>query len=169
MALLVRKFTRGKWEGIRELNDLSADACTSCLRTSSNTLSLWEIPEDDEKELEEVALALVTSLDKIDRIQLIYFDKKLILEDCLEKTDGVTPIEELKKRHVDLIDINFLKLKGIAGIYLDAINQDNIKLFSKKAVENIVKKAIKEKRLLQEHEKEIRNVEIKELLKEEAS
>lgn len=47
-----------------DLDLISSDAYTSCLRTNNNKLSIWKISCDDDnelnKELEEIVLAMVT-------------------------------------------------------------------------------------------------------------
>jgi len=68
LNFLARKISRAKWEpapytgpeGIR------ADAITgSCLRTSNDTLSLWQCSQDVE-DVSEVVLALASSMEKIE-------------------------------------------------------------------------------------------------------
>ncbi|MCX3067326.1 hypothetical protein OQE61_07445 [Cetobacterium somerae] len=166
MGYYVRKFTKSKWTKTDEVNknELSSDACTSCLRTSSNKLSLWEINDLKSSSLEEVVLALVTSLDKIDRMQLLYFEKKHLAKEKVVKSSGDTPIKELKEKHSDLTEITYPKLDKIVDIYIASIENGYIKKYSKKEVEQIVNKAILDKRLVLEDTREIKNINIRKLL-----
>lgn len=47
MKYIIRKFTKAKWSLIPtdtgNYENLQADAITSCLRTSGNTLSVWAV------------------------------------------------------------------------------------------------------------------------------
>ena len=155
MTYFVRKFARAKWaesiENNCDLEDICADAYTSCLRTSSNTLSIWKIDCDIndksklKSELEQIVLAIVTSLDKIDRFHLIFFteDDLANLDRKCEKGD--TPIDYLVDRHENLINLTFSKLKIIAEIYRNSYNNNYMMNFPKREVEKLVDEAIKSK------------------------
>lgn len=171
MGFLVRKFTQNKWPSKEEqtegwdIDDIYADAFTSCLRTSGNTLSTWFV--SDLTKLSEVVLALSTSLDKISRIQLIYFHKSEVLKSLsLNETLGATPVEDLKKNHLDIADLNIGKLKNVSQIYLDSIKNEKVEIFTKNEVKDIIKTAISNKRLEVKHIPLIRNKDINKLLEE---
>ena len=60
MSLLVRKINRAKWlqTDIAHGDDISADAITNCMKTTSNRLSVWEV--ESEARIEEAALAIAS-------------------------------------------------------------------------------------------------------------
>ena len=68
MPLLVRKINKAKWQQIDLTisNDASGDAITNCLKTKSNTLSVWMI--DSENQIDDAFLALLANQDRIETI-----------------------------------------------------------------------------------------------------
>ena len=86
MGVCVRKISKSKWPDEEVLDKqtdeailplLKADALTSCLRTSQDELSLWTVENTNEEEIEKAILALITNsrLERLDRIQVVYFDE----------------------------------------------------------------------------------------------
>lgn len=170
MTYFVRKFSRAKWadaiENNFDLEDICSDAYTSCLRTSSNTLSIWKIDcdiNDKDKlkyELGQIVLAIVTSLDKIDRLNLIFFTEDDIANLDRKCEKGDTPIDYLVDRHENLINLTFSKLKIIAEIYRNSYNNNYMMNFPKKEVEKLVDEAIKNKLFNDDNKYFIKNREI---------
>ncbi len=117
MQYFARKISRPKWEVKPFMNpdEISADAITSCLRTTNNTLSLWEC-STREDHISEVILAIVTSMDRIDRIHIILLRRDELEADGLTliSNPGNTPIVDLRDRHVDVVNLEMKKLCSIA-------------------------------------------------------
>jgi len=116
---LARKISPAKWEPKTHLarHEISADAITACLRTSGDTLSWWRCT-DDKSEVAQVALALVTGMAKLDTIHVIAIPERTLLGEQLQmrETEGNTPIEDLKSRHVDLVNLDLERLSAVARI-----------------------------------------------------
>jgi hypothetical protein len=76
MPTYIRKISRAKWQkGYEEgsiPSDANADAITGCTRTSDNTLSLWKV--DNEGQIDEAILALSTSFQRLDGIDVLLID-----------------------------------------------------------------------------------------------
>ena len=101
MAYLVRKININQWpDGENSFfvskEELNADAVTSDLRTTNNTLSWWRI--DDETELEQNNI----------RIIALSFEE-LEANFCLKNTpnQGDTAVKEFKQRHYDMCNMNY--------------------------------------------------------------
>lgn len=174
MIYFVRKFSKPKWahaiENDFDLEDICADAYTSCLRTSSNTLSIWKIDCDIndkcklKSELEKIVLAMVTSLDKIDRFQLIFFPENDLSSLEREYEDGDTPIKDLVNRHENLINLTLSKLKILAEIYRNSYKNNYMMDFSKNDVKVLVKDAVSKKLFNENNKSSIRNRDIKDMI-----
>lgn len=145
MTYLVRKFNRAKWPNENfsdtDINDLKADAITSCLRTSNNELSVWEI--NSKEEFHDVVVALAPNFDKLGKMDLIFFEKSKVEElgFTVKKSDGSTPIKRLVSKHSDISELNFRKIGEFSSLMLYTMeNQENIKrVTEKKVMEAIIK------------------------------
>ena len=144
MPLLVRKISKSKWfqKDIENTDEVSADAITSDLRTTLNTLSVWEI--SNEAELDEAVLAIVSAQDSLETIDVIVLDSDKIDEYDIEivATPGRTPIKELEKNHRDLEDITFTKLGHIKNHIVQRIRAKYLKRYTAGTLKKLIKKAI---------------------------
>jgi hypothetical protein len=126
MGWLVRKISKRKWEQPEGLptSAVGADAITADLRTRGNRLSLWECNDpDDEEEMLEIAAALVTSLQRIDNIDLAWIDSDELARKgiMLQRTQGDTLIREMVDRHVDAVSLDLDCFCQVAFVFLEAI------------------------------------------------
>lgn len=155
MTIFVRKINKSKWpseEDLESKNDaeilpmLKADALTSCLRTSQNELSLWAVKDATEEEIEKAILALITNsrLERLDRIQVVYFEENAINElgVNLKKSPGDTVISTYAELHQDMIELNYEKLGKVNCLITSALRENKIKKYNEKYLTNILKKAI---------------------------
>jgi hypothetical protein len=147
--MLIRKIDKGKWiSQDTVIEPPSADALTKDLPTKRNTLSVWYI--DNETELEEAVLAIISgqphSLETIDIV--ILEDTYLINNNInIEKTNGETPVVDLKERHRDLSSLNCWTLVKIAEYIAENIKNNNIRRYRKADLRRIIKNAVSEERL----------------------
>ncbi|MDC5054800.1 hypothetical protein OHW28_17675 [Acinetobacter baumannii] len=158
MTIFVRKISKAKWPSEEEIaakeSDLDiipsvrADALTTCLKTSQNTLSVWAVENSTDEEIEKAILALITNakLERLNRIQVVYFSKEdvISLGLPLEATDGDTVIDSLSKLHNDLIDLNYEKLGKVSQLIISSLRSENLKTYNENKLKNILLKAIKE-------------------------
>lgn len=173
MVYYVRKFEMNKWAlslTEEQTGDLIyADPCSSCLRTKDNKLSVWKIDCDIDNEnnlknkLLDIALAMVTSMNKIDQYQFIclpvYEIKELNIK--IEKAPGNTPIEYLSDLHENLVDLRLKDIINLANLYIKYINISNhINIISREEVEKKVMHAIDNGILTPENKKGVVNKEI---------
>lgn len=153
MKYLVRKFSKAKWtlipEDTGDYRNLQADVLSTCIKTSTNTLSVWGIESNNWDEITPVLAALFSSSDNPARTDIIILDKEVIekqLGISLRQTDGITPaVDEVNKLHFNLIDIDLNKVEAFASLmYEENIKLDNpfIRRFREREVIEIVKSSI---------------------------
>ncbi|WP_146736817.1 hypothetical protein [Neisseria sicca] len=164
MAYLVRKISRAKWKNFDDpegvvalvLDKLSADAITSCLRTSKNSLSFWLLSDiDDSKELNKILFALTVkdkNTDDISATDIIFLKEEELLkqEIKLKKIPGITVDDNLKSLHIDLCDLNHTNLTFLAGFFCEILNQEKSKRFTQAQMKSIIKEHIMENPKLKE-------------------
>jgi hypothetical protein len=146
--MLVRKINKAKWMNGDTVNEPpSADAITNCLRTTKNTLSVWRI--NNEAELEEAVLAIVSGQDHLETIDIIMLDDDYFMK-ChipMEETEGLTPVEDLKKTHIDLCFLDFWTIGMVAEHIIENIKKHRLKRFTISGLKKIIKNAIAKNRL----------------------
>lgn len=155
MGVCVRKISKSKWpdeevlvnhtdEAILPL--LKADALTSCLRTSKDELSLWTVENTSEEEIEKAILALITNsrLERLDRIQVVYFDEDNVRELglTLKKSPGDTVINTYTNLHQDMIELNFEKMGKVSALITSALRDKRIKKYNEKKLTSLLNSAI---------------------------
>jgi hypothetical protein len=125
MAFLVRKFNRAKWPGENELQlieDLSADALTSCLRTSGNTLSVWKTGSAVWGTFDDILAALFSTLDGPNRADVIVISQREVeLIDGVELIDvkaSTAASESINNKHSDISKLSFSSMAKVAKIIL---------------------------------------------------
>jgi hypothetical protein len=156
LEYLARKINRNKWHAISHdgLTDIQADAITGCLRTQSNELSVWQC-DTTRSDVSEIVLALtlVDSKSRIDKMYIVLLDKNHIESDGinLKTTSGNTLVEDLKPRHRDITDLTMTKLCILAKLVSTQVeNYDGqesavtscLHSFTKTQVANIIRNAI---------------------------
>ena len=145
MGVCVRKISKSKWPDEEVLDKqtdeailplLKADALTSCLRTSQDELSLWTVENTNEEEIEKAILALITNsrLERLDRIQVVYFDEDNVkqLGLTLKKSPGDTVISTYTNLHQDMIELNFEKMGKVSALITSALRDKRIKKYTEK-------------------------------------
>ena len=145
---LARKISRAKWEAKRDLSEgeIPDDAITVDLRTKDNKLSFWRCSET---EVEDVALAIAATRDNVDKLDIVWVDEGELKTDgqTLENTKGDTPVTELAERHVDVCQLDSVRLGKVAHRVMAAIKKGQCTRLTKKQVTNILVAAVKQKRV----------------------
>ncbi|AMN11707.1 conserved hypothetical protein [Alteromonas macleodii] len=144
MPFLVRKITLSKWKkSINEFGDdsISADAPTSCLRTTNNTLSFWIA--ETEQDIRRAAMAILASLDSISSLDYVVLDTGNIeaLELAIEATPGDTLLAGADTLHRDLVNLDIQKLKIVSEMIRDTVKDDNHKRISVGEIKKMFKEA----------------------------
>ncbi len=153
MNMLARKISRAKWQQKEYLaeGEIRADAISGCLRTTDDTLSWWRC-SDDEKDIDEVALALAVGpmIERFDKIDVVVLPEAILADAGLarQSTEGGTPVKDLQHRHVDLVRLDIERLGRVARILDPRIRSDDkVVQFTKARLMALVDTAIHDKRL----------------------
>lgn len=148
MSLLIRKINRNKWLQVdNPPDDISADAITGCMRTQRNTLSVWEVP--DENKIDEAVLAIVSAGDHLETVDVVQIDREYLGEneiDCIQ-TKGRTLVEDLADTHIDLSNLAYKELGIIAYHIADKFRQGKVERYTAGRIKGLLKDAIQKKRL----------------------
>jgi hypothetical protein len=147
MSYLVRKIAPAKWSSALSLEALSADALTADLRTTNNTLSLWEIDSKDKLSDAVLALAISKKAKKIEKMDLVLIPKETILTKkfSIRTSPGDTFAERLSDTHREVVDLKYPSLGLFAQIIIELLSQNVPTTITKNQVENIVKDAYNDK------------------------
>jgi len=149
MSLLIRKINKAKWiQGdIENDSDVSADAITNCLRTTKNTLSVWQIKT--EEDLDKAVLAIVSNQDHLEAIDVVILEEKSINDYNISivATPGETPVEELTESHRDLAELTYSKLGTIKDHIVERIRTDKLKRYTRGSIKKLIQNAIDEKKI----------------------
>ena len=115
MSYFARKITISKWPlnengDIPELENIPADAITSDLRTTGNTLSWWLV-ENNKDQAVLVAMAVAQSKEKFSTTRILMIPQEELTENFeLENTEVETMITELKGCHYDMKNMDYEKI-----------------------------------------------------------
>ena len=115
---LARKISRAKWDPKDDLADgeIAADAVTADLRTNGNRLSLWRCGDGTPEESDDVVRALTASYDQVGVCDVAWIaaEELTAVGQVWEKSDGLTPVDDLVQQHVDLVRLDYDRLGRIA-------------------------------------------------------
>ena len=149
MSLLIRKIKKSKWlQGDEVPDEVPADAITGgCVRTQHNTLSVWEVP--DENKIDEAVLAIVSAGDHLECIDAAPIDREYLEENEIEckQTEGNTPVKNLANTHIDLSDLTYKKLGIIAYHIANKFREGKVTRYTEGRIKRILRAAVKKKRL----------------------
>lgn len=158
VGICVRKISKSKWPDEEVLENktddeilpiLKADALTSCLRTSQDELSLWTVNNTNDEEIEKAILALITNsrLERLNTIQVVYFDENKVNEYGLKlkKSPGDTVISTYAELHQDMIELNFEKMGKVSALITSALRDKRVKRYNEKKLTKLLTDAINSK------------------------
>lgn len=129
MTYLIRKISYPKWRPCESKapEDYDADAITSCIRTTNNTLSVWQtinpdLTSDENKELITAIASIQQSLDLMDLVVLEEAELTQAGIDLVE-IPGESKIDAMNGHHRDLAGINYKKLGIVSQKIVNAVGQ----------------------------------------------
>ena len=146
---VARKIKRNRWDSPDGwlASELPADALTGgCLKTTDNTLSLWQF-QNPAQDLTEVALALAATFDNLDTFHIAWIHRDQLSQFTLAETTGQTPVLDLRDRHIDLCDLRVDGIVDFATCLHSAVRNDQCCEFRTKVIIDILKMAVANKRL----------------------
>ena len=148
---LARMISAQKWRvhtNIEE-GEISADAVTTDLRTSNNTLSFWWHDPSNETSLEDIAVALATGRQCVQRLDIVWLEEEAVKDVDLkiDATPGVTALSELKDAHRDVVGLDVMRLAVLSERIALAVKEDRTIRFTEKQILALIQKAIDAKRI----------------------
>lgn len=151
----IRKFEDNLWHqyDYSETTRISAAALTVSLNTRKNALSLWKIADLSLIEKQGL-LALIASLDSIDKIDIVIFSKEELdsLGLKLEDTKGITTISSLEDLHTDIVELDSDLLNNFAHLFAKKILEKELK---EKELKEKINKARNKQEKTDNYEQEI--------------
>ena len=104
------------------------------------------------EEVEEVVLAVASASTQLAKCDVVLLSEDDLRADGLEwkRTEGRTPVADLRETHVSLVSIDYLKLGSIARRVRTAIATDQIAQFRRQEVGELLLAALDEGRLQEE-------------------
>lgn len=146
MPLLIRKIEKSKWlqNDIFNGKEASADAVTGSLKTTGNTLSLWKINNEDD--IEQAVLALVSGAQHLDTIDIIRIDQEEIENANLDlsNTPGLTPYKAYITSHFDIENLNYRTLGEVVNIVIKCLKNNLDLRFTRSKLKEILKNGIQQ-------------------------
>lgn len=147
---MARKFTLSKWHNMTDIHqgqvpgDVSYD-----MKTNSNKLSVWLMQDDSLESTNEVALALASGLQRFDKMDILWIERRKIEEAGFEikPSPGITPVASLVNQHFDIVGLHFSDLARLACLFTEAIAANMAQRLTKKKLENLVIAAVEAQRL----------------------
>jgi hypothetical protein len=153
MPLLCRKIKASRWErkSYLDTDEISADAA-KCISTIDGKLSVW-IHEADRGNIDDVALALATSMEKLEAFQIVIFDSSDLKPSAsfpLLDVLGNTALADFNSQHRDLSKLDFVRLGMLAVIISSRVRanvEGNVYPYSVKQVTKLLVDGIAQKRV----------------------
>lgn len=147
MGYFVRKINKGKWTSDSDEMLIKADALTSCLRTSGNTLSFWRI--DDLANLEDAKLAIAASNNNLDTFDIVIFTKDEIdsLGAPIRESAGKTACVDLVDSHRDLADLDSTHLIKLSHVVLQKVQSNAVERVTVAKLKSLMMSAVASDRL----------------------
>lgn len=146
MCLLVRKIERSKWmqNNILDGETVSADAITNCLRTKSNTLSVWQIPE--EAAVTDAVLAMTSVCRHLDTIDVALLDQPSLARAGLRivESAGRARVPRLLDSHRDIVDLDYVLLGEMARLIVECFEKEKVIRFTRRQLIELLKQAIQD-------------------------
>jgi hypothetical protein len=129
MEYLARKFERPKWVLKDYLlpDKISAYAVTYCLKAQDDTLSFWSCELHESDSVNDVVLALASTMQQLETIDLVLFHKEELRLDSVEleqRKDSKCPVTDLGERHFDAVKLDLTKLALVARRIADKARRD---------------------------------------------
>lgn len=144
MSFFVRKINKPKWKLIDK--SISSDAITSCLRTTSNTLSFWKIEKEDDEYLEKAIIPITSCQERVEAVDFI------IIEEDFFKNNGIsfkqdtatTPATKLNELHINLVDLNYERIGVLSNKIFELVSNKKVIRKTKKQATELLLKGIEE-------------------------
>lgn len=143
---LARKVTIAKWRSTEWASStmIPADAISIDLRTQENTLSFWKADPVRDRDGEEAVMALVGTLQRLDKIDVVFVDAESLEDVDRVESPGATFFKHLTDQHVDLSNLDLARLSIAAKSIGDQVYGENSRRITRLEVKRIIMQAVSE-------------------------
>lgn len=113
-------------------------------------MSFWRCTSEADDDLTATALAIAAGRDKIDKLEIVWLVASDLQADgqTLKNTDGRTPLKALIKRHVDICQLDYVRLGRIADRVVSAMDADQYLRFTPSSVKQLLVNAVSQNRIV---------------------
>ena len=151
MAYLARKISRAKWDrgdGMAA-SAIPADAVTADLRTAGNKLSMWRCNTESAADINDVILALAARFQRVGKCDVVWVDEDALLADgqVCEESPGETAVADLVDRHVDVVQLDYVRLGRVAGHIAQSIAARRVRRATAREVVDLLADAVRDGRV----------------------
>ena len=152
MSMFVaRKISSSKWEEHPEFaeGEIRADAVTGDLRTKEDALSFWRCGSGGITDVENVALAIAATANRIEKVDVVWLPTEQLLKDRQTFVDspGETPVADLVDSHVDLSRLDLVRLGRVANRVVEAVGAGRYLRVPKSRVKSLLMNAVATNRI----------------------
>jgi hypothetical protein len=151
MGYVARIINRAQWEPkpYMSADDIPADAITRDLRTLGNELSLWYCDGSNEQ-IEDVVLAWGAATSRPDPFDIVLLNPDTLQSAgfVMKDSEGQTPVQDLRNRHVDLRELTLARIALLGHQIAGELRADsNCREFRKAEVVEILARAVRQGRV----------------------
>jgi hypothetical protein len=147
-VFLARSISTAKWKARSNIaeDEIPADAVTYDMRTADNMLSFWLYDPGREGSLDDIALALASARDNVQRLDLVWLDQEQVeqIKLKIDSTLGETPAKHLRDNHRDVVGIDLVRLVDLARTIANALTNNQTKRFTERQIQALLSKAAKD-------------------------
>jgi hypothetical protein len=145
-TFLARSISLQKWQARTHILDhqIPADGVTYDLRTTGNILSFWACDPTEPASLDEVALALASTRDRVQRVDLVWVDEDEVkrVNVTIQEDKGNTPARHLAEKHRHVVGIDLLRLVRLSRNLAHALKNDQYKRFTLQEIKKLLADAV---------------------------
>lgn len=152
---LVRKIHIPYWDKVNndkwglDQSEISANAVTHDLKTSRNQLSFWTWDGNDRSHVKAIALAILTTGEHIEPLDVVWIPVKALQADgiAFNATEGLTPMWNLAKFHVDVCSLDYGRVGKLASCVRRSVDCGHYKRLRKPKIKELLKEALRAERI----------------------
>jgi hypothetical protein len=145
-ACLARSFSMQKWKSRTNIRDgqIPADGLSADLGTADNGLSFWLCDPTIVSSIDDIALALASTRDRVQRLDLVWLDEEQVrrMNIRIDTCSGNTPVKELKNQHRECNGIDPRRFVCLARAIAGATSNNNTKRYTERQILDMLAKGV---------------------------
>lgn len=148
--MLVRVFKQeqmDKWTTSIEKNEVATADALMQWEVKNDELSFWKLEDEN---VDQAALAWTSNRDCVKGVFLIFLDESYLINMNINvdsTSPGATPVEDLKEKHCNLVDLDFWSMGFLSEHLTNQIKNNKMKYLCESEIKNLFKEAIESSRV----------------------